>query len=305
MSCGNGDTLSGFLDTYLLDRLDLARGTVGQMRIAVRLLGQYIQGEPTLADLTKPTLLAWMRWLTKGRAPATVNSKRRAILCLWNAAADQDLCPPPPKIAKLKEPRRIPVAWTLPEVERLFGAIDKLPGRWEGVPVACCWRLAVLLLWDSGARLDALMRARPRDVDLTHAVWHVPAEHIKGRREDREFRLHPQTVAAVAASLPSGRRLLFPFPCGRRQVWLHLKRILRSAGLPDDRKRMFHCLRRSAESYAAAERGVAWAASAIGHSVAVARKSYVSPAICQPPALVEALPRPKLSNGHDRQLRLF
>jgi integrase len=244
--------------------------------------------------LTRDNVLAWMRWLSDGRSPATVNSKRRALLTLWREAAEQGLCEPPPKIPKLKEPQRIPVAWTLGEIERIFAATEELTGEWDGVPVGLCWRIALLVFWDTGCRLGAVLGARLANVDMEAGTLFVPAEHLKGQREDRIFRLHPQTVAMIWESLPSEREMLFPYPYSHHRIWRYLKRILRSAGLPCDRHRMFHCFRRTAESYAAAERGIEWAASAIGHSVEVAKQSYVSPQICKPPALIDALPRPTL-----------
>ncbi len=291
MSCGNGDTLSRFLETaYIPERLDLTDGTVAQLRVAVRMLSRYLERDATVADLSREVVLAWMRWLHQSRAPATVNSKRRAIVAIWNAAAERDLCSLPHRIPKLKEPRRIPVTWNMSEVDRIFAVLSRLPGEWSGVPVPLCWRIALLVFWDTGNRLNPVMQATLSQVDLAAGTMLVPAEHVKGRGEDRVHWLHSQTLDSIRASLPSRREKLFPFPWGMTQVWRHLKKILRDARLPDDSKHMFHCFRRTAESYAAAERGVAWAASAIGHSVAVAKKSYVSPAICRPPALVEALP---------------
>lgn len=305
MICPTSDSLGDFLETtYIPERIDLAEGTVAQLRVAVRMLSRHLGHDAKPADLSREVLLAWMRSLRESRSPATVNSKRRAIVAIWNAAAEQGICSPPHQIPKLSEPRRIPVAWTMAEVDRIFAAVSELNGEWSGVPVSLCWQIALLVFWDTGNRLNPVIQARLSQVDLAAGTMLVPAEHIKGRREDRMHSLHGQTVDAIRASLPSRREKLFPFPWGITQVWRHLKKILRSAGLPSDSKRMFHCFRRSAESHAAAERGIEWAASAIGHGVAVARKSYISPAICKPPSLIDVLPRPKLGNG-ERQLTLF
>jgi hypothetical protein len=100
--------------------------------------------------------------------------------------------------------------------------------------------------------------------------------------------------------------MLFPFPHGDRRLWEHLKAILRAAGLPADRTHMFHCFRRSTESYAAAARGIQWAADAIGHSAAVAKRSYVARAIAPGPKLIDAIPRPDTAAvDRNGQLRLF
>jgi len=69
------------------------------------------------------------------------------------------------------------------------------------------------------------------------------------------------------------------------------ERLLAKAGLPADRKHLFHCLRRTSESYAAAARGISWAAERVGHSESVARRRYVSPAIAAGESLCDVLPR--------------
>jgi len=288
--------LAEVTDAYLSARLDASHGYIEQLQVALRLFGEYLGRAPNLADLSKDTVLGWLRWLAKSRSPATVNSKRKALLALWRAAAEDELCVPPGKIPRMTEPVRIPIAWTLGELERILSACENLTGAWGGVLVSLAWKMGLLILWDTGCRLGSLLKAEMGHIDLDRATWLVPAENIKGRRADRIFQLHEQTVATIAASLASGgsRRLLWPFPYSRRQVWPHLRKILQSAGLPHDRTRMFHCLRRSAESHAAASRGIEWAASAVGHGVAVAKRSYISPAICPQPSLVEALPRPRL-----------
>lgn len=287
--------LQQYLETYCRERLDLTTGSQEQLRTAVRLFERWLGKPATVADFSRDNVLAWMRWLSDGRSPATVNSKRRALMTLWREASEGGLCEPPPRVPKLREPRRIPVVWTLEDLERIFRATEQLTGQWDGVPVGLAWRIALLVFWDTGSRLTAVLKARLSHVDMEAGTLFMPAEHLKGRRADRIFRLHAQTIETIRESLPSEREKLFPYPYSPHRIWRYLKRILKSAGLPADRTRMFHCFRRTASSYAAAERGIEFAAAAVGHSVAVAKASYVSPMICKPPALIEALPRPRLT----------
>lgn len=288
--------LSQFLESvYLAERPDIQEGSAEQLRIAVRLFERWLGRPAEAKDLSAATLVAWMKWLAAERSPRTVNSKRGAILAVWNAMADRGLCDPPRRLPKLREPERIPVAWTIEEINAIFETCMRLPGEWEGVPVSLCWIVAILVCWDTAGRLELVLRARVRDVLFDRKKLFVPAEHIKGKRRDELIDLHEQTLHAIALTLPSNRERLFPFPFKRRAVWTHLKRILRAADLPDDRQHMFHCFRRTAESYAARERGLEWAAAAVGHSVEVARRSYISPLIVRTrPQLIEALPRPTI-----------
>jgi integrase len=148
------------------------------------------------------------------------------------------------------------------------------------------------MLWDTGCRLAELLMAKVSDVDLVAGNWFVCAENRKGRRRDRLYRLHPDTLALIRASLTHPHEMVFPWPRCRRRIWKHLRGILLVAGLPTGPRRGFHCIRRTVESYAAAARGDQWAADAIGHSVEVARRSYISPAITGEHRLIDAIPRP-------------
>jgi hypothetical protein len=75
-------------------------------------------------------------------------------------------------------------------------------------------------------------------------------------------------------------------------LWEKFHSLLESAGLPSDRRHCFHCVRKSAESYAAVRCGVEQAAAMVGHGVGIARASYIDPRICPPMSLVDHLPRP-------------
>ncbi len=290
-------------DFYAPDRLDLAPGSLQQIRIAIGLLDRFHQSPVALERLSREFLIDWMRWLADVRrlAPATINRKRAAVMAIWTDAAARGQAPPVPqsrspldRVPKRIEPERVPVTWSLPEIDRIFAAAARLPGAWEGVRVSLCWVLGLLLFWDTGGRLAEVLAAEMRFMDVERKTLFMPAEHRKGRRRDRLYTLHAQTMEVFRSTLPSPRRRVFPFPYKHRQIWSHLKRILDAAGLPSDKKHMYHCLRRSAESYAAAERGAQWAADAVGHAVEVARRSYISPLIAPGPQLVEALPRPTL-----------
>ena len=279
-------------ERYLPGRLDICPGSALQLRIATRLLETWDGAPVLLTSLSPALMICWMRWLGESRSPATVNKKRSSIMAIWRHAAEAGFCSPPLKVPKAREPLRTPNAWSIEQVGTIFAACDRLPGWWEGGPVALYSRMGLSFLWDTGCRINELLTAAVEDVDLARATWYVPPEHRKGRRADREYSLHPDTVELVRKTLVFPRKRLFPFPFNRRQLWVHLHKILRLAGLPTGRRFGFHCLRRTTESYAAKARGIEWAAEAIGHGVEVARRSYISPAIVGDHRLIDAIPRP-------------
>jgi integrase len=289
-------TLEELLRLYLRSR-HVGREHAGQLASAVRSLSAWLSRPATTDDLSRDNATGWLNSLSPGLSAASVNRYRRNLLALWNFAADLEVCRPPRKVPRVTEPQRIPVAWSMDDFCRLLEAADQATGFWAGIPAALCWRAGLLLLWDTAARIGELLVARTSEFDAASATWLVPAEHRKGRRADKLYRLHPETVTAVLATCPEDRHSLWPFPSARRQVWPAFKEVLGIAGLPADRAHLFHCIRRTSESHAAAVMGIAWAAAATGHSEAVARASYVSPLIAAPPALVDVLPRPHSPTG--------
>jgi len=304
MIARTGTSLGWVLSQYRRERLGLSEAAAEQLAIAVRLYSRHLGREATMADLAADRVLDWLHAYAQQVRPATLNSKRSSLLCLWRYAASLELVSPPPPLARMTTADAIPVAWTLDQVRRIVETAAHWPGHWaEGVPASLGWLLGLSILWDTAARIGELWHAQIAHVQQD--IWLVPAPHRKGRRRWKAYRLHAQTVELVERRRHYGGTRLWPFPHRRREIWPHYKRLLRSAGLPADRDHMFHCLRRTAESLAAAQRGVEWAAACVGHSPQVAQRHYINPLLCPGPALWEALPRPTDRLPAERQLRLF
>jgi integrase len=286
--------LSAYLESvYLRERPGMTPGSAHQLRVSVHLLDRWLGHSVALADLSRPFLCDWLRWLLdRGTAEATCNRKSAAIMSVWRDAGKGGVAPPALPPPNLLEPNRLPVVIDVAALHRLLDTAGRAPGDWGGVPAGCCWRALILLVWDTAVRIGSALAARMEDVDLELGTWFVPAKHSKGHRGDRLYHLHPQTVEALRVVWRPGRALLFPLPWNRRKIWKLLAPLLVSAGIPADRQHKFHCLRRTSESYAAATRGAAWAAEAVGHGLGVALKSYISPVLCPGPRLIDAIPRP-------------
>jgi len=284
-------TLAQLLTSYVSEHPDLADCSRQALTYSLNNFRKFLGHEPVVEDLNKTTILAWMAWAGQKQSPRSVNHHRTNLLSLWNFAADLELIQPPRRIPKRKEPHREPVVWTLEDVQRLYSATDLLEGEWCGVPIRLAWKVALAVLYDTAARIGTLFQADLTEINLTTGQWHVPYNHLKGGRADRIFQLHADTISVIQDSLITPRKKLWPFPFGRRQLWFHWRKLLNLAGLQYDRHRGFHCLRRTAESYAAANMGIEFAAAAVGHSVEIARKHYISSTICKSPNLIDGLPR--------------
>jgi len=92
--------LSELLASYAAERPDLAPCTARYLGYSINNFRRFLCHEPSLSDLNKQTILAWMTWSGKEIAARSVNHHRVNIISLWNHAADLDLISPPPKIAK-------------------------------------------------------------------------------------------------------------------------------------------------------------------------------------------------------------
>ncbi|NLG44806.1 MAG: hypothetical protein GX547_16310 [Phycisphaerae bacterium] len=296
------DSLAALLAEYRRDRT-LATSSFQQLEIAVNKFAAWhattCNRPAVISDLTRANLHDWMDALAKPPdelANPTINRKRGAVLSLANFAADDlGLIPAMRRPKRLVEGTDPPIAWTLSEFDRLLWSAGLETAEWEdGANAGDCWSFGFRMIWDSGARFEELWSAKTAHVDFDQATWFVQHGHRKGKRQGRLYALAPDTLDAIKATLTTPpRERLWPFPWKKRQVWIHWDRILLRAGLPSGRTAKWHCIRKTAESHAAAQRGAAWAAEAVGHSEAVARRHYLAPSIVPTPSLSDCLPRPR------------
>lgn len=291
-------TLFDFLtDIYVPARLDLRPGSIEQLAVAVRLLDQHL-GRPVLvAELSTQIVRQFLVAYRDQAAPATVNGKRRQLLTLWRFAHEEGHCPNAPgKIATMKEPQRLPEAWTITEVEALLAMCRALPGNVGTIPRRHWWPACVLAIYDTGGRIGAIRSTQTVDFSCQDRSLIVRSEHDKSRR-DRLFWLSDQTTAAIAAIHDPHQRHLFPWPYSRRYLWQFFRhRIVERAGLTASYRGMslFHKLRRTTLSYCAAT-DLALAQQQAGHSdPRLTQSRYIDPRIARTRAAVDVLPRPDL-----------
>ncbi|KKN09844.1 hypothetical protein LCGC14_1042470 [marine sediment metagenome] len=292
--------LSFCTDCYLPTRLGMAKTSAAQLQIAARLY------EVSLSALDELELARRLATYSKDHSPSTVNSKRRAILTLWSAAAEAGLCRPPnrKRIPRAREMRRIPWAWTTTELERLISVCRSVRGTLGDIPAGIWWPSIVLTIWDTGMRIGALLSITTSDLNLAERYAIVRAEADKSCI-DRYYPLSDQSTAAIAGHFCPHRDRAFPWPYGRRQLFYRFRKIVTAAGLKS-RKTMglFHQLRRSNLSYTAAGGGVALAQQQAGHaSSATTVRHYLDPRIAQQRSAIDVLPTLNLSG--DKQLLLF
>lgn len=266
--------------------------TTKQYRVQLNHFANYLGHEPTLADLDEDVVSACLEQHAKGRSAYTANKLYWCLMALWRHAAKKRLVEEFPTIPAMREPERIPQAWTTDDLAKLLRACRQERRRICDVPAADWWFALCMFCFTTGERVGAALAIRMVDLDLERAEVLIPAECRKGKTKDMLYRLRADAVEALAMIQEPRREKLFPLDCCKGTFYNRLKRILKRAGLPTDRKCKVQKLRRTFASYVEAAGGNATAALAHSNR-SIAVKSYLDPRICggrNPSDLLPAIP---------------
>lgn len=288
-------SVSSFLSGAYSPTRGLSAEAEKQLAVCARALDRFMGRPATCADLSEELIGRFLAdYAAGGRATPTVNSKRRGLLALWRAAADLDLCPAPNgrKIAKRREPVRIPEAWTLAEVERLVAECRRQDGFIGTTQARYWWPALTLTVYATGCRISAMLATVTADVSLGERWLIVRAEASK-TNTDQLYWLSDQAVAAIAAIHDQQRELLWAWPFSMTHLWRRFRRIVETAGLHASKKRhdLFHKLRRTTLSYTALGGGMELARRQAGHSdCRITQKHYIDPRILADRSAADVLP---------------
>lgn len=258
-------------------------------RAGVRDLADFLGRIPLVSDLTDDTLIATINWFrSRNTPPATINHRIGRLKAIWNFLAKRGIVRKWPTVGKLAEPQRIPKAWTIDQLRKLYDACGEQTYPMHGVPGALWWQSIISAAWDSGERSGALLQARWEHLNES-GFLRIPAELRKGGRKIGEYQLSPHTMAQLT-ELRKHSRSQEIWPSGNRStVWKRFNRILASAGLPTDRFSKFHRVRRTVASYAEL-RGMN-ATELLGHTDrSTTLASYIDRSIAKPKQAVDVLP---------------
>ena len=255
-----------------------SQSSVSQHHINITRFGKFLGKVATVADLTNDNVEDCAASMVEsGLAPATALKFEHNILALWRFLCKKGVLKEWPEIQMMKQPKRTPQAWMRGQMDSLWQEIDDTEGWIGDVPANLWWRALHMVMWNSGERVTALMQLKWCEVDLEGGWIHILAETRKGKGEDKLFRLHPEAIKALRMIVQPERELVFPWPFSELYLWTRYKKIVRSAGLPFDRKHMFHCIRKSVASYF--EEAGGNATELLGHSSRRITKMYLDPRI--------------------------
>lgn len=253
---------------------------------------EFLGHSGTIDDLSDENVMGCMEWLVdSGRSVRTANKVRDQLRALWNFLARKSLVKQFPECPALPQPQRTPVAWTRAELARLWEMLAAQGGWIAGIPAGAYWLSLHSVAYDTLERIGAIRQLRWADL-LVDAQWaYFRAETRKGRRADFTAKLHPTTTALLESVRHPARELIWPWEQHQTYFWTRYKAMRQRAGLATDSAHSFHCLRRTAASFA--EAAGADASRLLGHSSrAVTERCYLDPKVAQRQQASDVLPRP-------------
>lgn len=259
--------------------------TRDQYRFAYRDFAAFLGREPTDDDLADDCLGRFSHWLSsRGLAPKTVNERVGRLCSLWTWLTRTGRRTRFPLVARVPEPRRVPMAWTEDQLRQLVASLERVRG-WVGeIPARDWWRSLHLVAWSTGERISALLACR---WDHLVGEWlTIPAELRKGQSRDMAYRLSDEALASLAL-IRGKREQIWPWPLNRTYLWTRYKEIRRAAGLPTDRRSSFHRIRKSVATHVAAAGGNP--TLVLGHVDSRITQAYLDPRILRSPQASDLL----------------
>lgn len=273
-------------------------------------------GPANLADLTDLTVARFLAERERQTCRATAGRDRCQLLALWRYAARKRYAGSNgqpvefPEVPLMRAPRRTVIAYTHAEIEQLIRtALSGSAGDWRkagatgDVPAGRWWASLILVLWESGERITAVMSTRWRDVDVGGRRILFRAETRKFQKSDLDRRISPLAAEWLGRRSGSPNEPVWPWQRNACLLWGHFRSLCQQAGVP---YRGFHAIRRATVSYCErAERGAGQRA-ADHESATTTRRSYLDPRIVdEGPQPVDLLPpldletQPPQSEGVD------
>lgn len=253
--------------------------TIEGYESVIDLFSRFLGCDASLHHLTDDHLDRFKCWLIQaGRKPVTVNSRQRHLLAIWRHAWKKRRVEEQPRdVEFMREVKRIPEAWSSDEFGQILFASSQADYEMGTVPANRWWPAFLLTLYDTGLRLGAAMSLHSADLNLDEGIILARAETQK-QKADQVFRLHPDTVAAIKATHPHRRELLFGYPNWRdnkRTLYNRFNRILKAAGLPTTAGNKFHKIRRTSATLVADAISAEAATKHLGHSHASTTRAYL------------------------------
>jgi len=211
----------------------------------IRTFGKWLGYPPTVDDLSDLMLSRFLEERAATRSPYTAEKERTQLVSLARFARDRGLIQMMPEVPPAPLPERVPLAFTLTELQGIMRAAAATRGTVGHVAAGVWFTALVSVLWETAERIGAVLECVPGDFTGPHLL--VRAEVRKGGKRDKAYRLSERTATLVRQA--AGERRIFEWPQARTYLWAKYADIVARAGLGKGRHLSFHALRRSAASH--------------------------------------------------------
>lgn len=284
-------TLAELVTLYGVHHPCLDKDSLNLYGYARKSLEKFYGYELRACDFSDDLMLPWLSHRLGERAAKTVRRERGDLLTLWRFSFKRGLCSQQPiDVPTVKVPRKNPNSWTISEYTRLIDTCRSLTGeiRGTGIKKSLWWESLTTFLYWIGCRIGAALAVETSDIFLDRRLVRLKSEDAKTNLE-QILLMHPQAVAAVKSMLSPDRKLVWPYPFGRRRIWEHYKAILQRAGLPTDREHMFQKTRRTTYTMCVKYGSKEIASKQLGHKTDMSRY-YLDESQLLTPQAADVLP---------------
>lgn len=290
-------TLREFFETVYKPRRLLPRetGTHISYRAAINRLCDMAGCEVTLEQLSDDLVERLIVWMQQGGwAAATRKRTRGELLAIWRYAWKKKWTETLPRdVEEVRVPLRVPEAWSTEEMGRLLAAAATCDGHVMGIRAALYWPALILLIYDTGLRINTVMQLQTADLDLDRG-WIKARWNTQKQKNDQALPLSADSIRLLLATGVQDRPLVFPWPFKHRgqSLCARLRKLLQLAGLRDTHKDLWHKIRRTNGTYVADAGGEEAAMRQLGHSALSVTRRYIDPTKLSAPRLVDSMQRP-------------
>ena len=256
-------------------------------RTTLRFFNEHLGRKATVADLNDATVSGFAaRRLADGLAKRSVNKDLFNLLALWRWLHKKRYVKAWPDVEMERPPVRVPIALTRNELSRLADAIKLEQADVGDVAGPKFWLALMLVIWNTGERIGAVMQLTWDRVDLASGWVRFSAEDRKGATADNALPIAGYTVASLRAIKRSDGPV-FRWPYSPTYIYRRLAKIMLRAGLPDNRNYKFHVVRKSVASHYEAAGGNA--TELLGHTSRKVTLAYLDPRIVKRVSAVDLL----------------
>lgn len=282
--------LNELLDDLYVPLKGVSARTQKLYQMTIGSYGEFLGCEPTIEHLAEVPVARFLQQRMAERAAATAAKDRAQLRALWEFAARRGIVDQFPTLRTIRVPERIPEAWTIGQMQQLLQSASEATGCVGGVPACDFWPALILVCFETGERISAVLGLRWSDVTDDAVIFR--AETRKRATRDIYRGITP-TCREHLEAIRRDRDLVFWWDRCPTDIFRHLNIITKRAGLPHDRRSKFHRIRRTTASYAAAA-GVD-AQKLLDHASPTTTRRYLDPRIVKPPQACDVLPEIRIS----------